>query len=287
MITRYCSLFLVLCSLFASVDAARADIVVNGKRSSSSSTASSTLHHAVAHKTNTTGTTSSSTDIIFDVFHALNGNITLATNGVFTLPQSSIPYLLEAYFELDNDSGSQQANDTWGAQWVNSSNEIIGTENQQSRWMAGETGDDWYDAVGTPAFATVDASGGSVQVKLRINDADQQIEAFVTYARIYQLPASVGVTVAGYQMKKLTGTTAAAEGGNTTVAHGLQADKIITAVLSIEFSTGENIHEEFTRIAGYQVHYQRNTTHIDVWNHTTNSQNILSKPFEVLVTYEE
>lgn len=97
----------------------------------------------------------------------------------------------------------------------------------------------------------------------------------------------LGSDAPAIKTKKLTGTTAATEGGNTSVAHGVTASKILSVILLIEFNTSQFLHVESTRIAGYQAHFQIDSVNINVYNHATNSENILSKPFRLLVIYEE
>jgi hypothetical protein len=106
------------------------------------------------------------------------------------------------------------------------------------------------------------------------------------------LETSTGYTKLGsdapaIKMKKITGTTASVQGGQTSLTHGLTASKIIAVNLMIEFNPGEYIGDAHTYIGGYQANFVLYPTTILVSNSTSNSANILSKPFKLLITYEE
>ena len=100
----------------------------------------------------------------------------------------------------------------------------------------------------------------------------------------------LGTTAQGapvIKMKKLTGTTNAAEGGANSITHGLTSTKIIGIQVMVEYSSGSYIPSNYTTSAGYQYDWNVDATNIIVANHGTNSENILSKPIKVLITYEE
>lgn len=89
------------------------------------------------------------------------------------------------------------------------------------------------------------------------------------------------------KMKKLTGTTASSQGGIANIAHGLTSSKILSVDVTIEYGTDLYIPTGYKRIAGYWACKQWGSTNISIYNHATESENILSKPFKLLVTYEE
>lgn len=89
------------------------------------------------------------------------------------------------------------------------------------------------------------------------------------------------------KMKKLTGATAATEGAFTAIAHGATDSKILAIDCLIEYQSGLYMPTENTIAAGYRTHITVQGSAIRVWNHTSDSENILSKPFVILVTYEE
>jgi hypothetical protein len=90
------------------------------------------------------------------------------------------------------------------------------------------------------------------------------------------------------RVKKITGTTAATEGGTTSVAHGLTASRIraIQVVVRTTAAPDEAIPPGFTANAGRQYDAYAGTSNVAVINHVTNSENILSAGFTALITYE-
>jgi hypothetical protein len=97
----------------------------------------------------------------------------------------------------------------------------------------------------------------------------------------------VGVSGPALRFKKLTGTTGAAEGDSVTVAHGLTSTKIINAAAQVWFAAGSAVPHGYAHDAGFEFHVAFNGTDVYIRNHPTNSENILSKAFTVLITYEE
>ena len=97
---------------------------------------------------------------------------------------------------------------------------------------------------------------------------------------------ALGTGAPSIKMKKLTGTTASTEGGSVNVAHGLTRTKILD--VSVLVDTGSfTISPAYLTIAGYLFDVLTTSTNIAVANDATNSENILSKAFTVLITYEE
>ncbi len=96
----------------------------------------------------------------------------------------------------------------------------------------------------------------------------------------------LGSTAPAVQMKKLTGTTPAAASSGVSIAHGLTASKIIAVNLIINNAGSQRIPGGYTLFPGNEVNWDYGTTFINIWTNT-NSANILSKPFTVLLTYEE
>jgi hypothetical protein len=91
------------------------------------------------------------------------------------------------------------------------------------------------------------------------------------------------------KMKKLTGTTDGAEGGITNVAHGLTQSKIISFQTLVTHSAAPDgsVPAGYTRNAGYEFNESLYDGGVSIENSATNSENILSKSFTVLITYEE
>lgn len=88
------------------------------------------------------------------------------------------------------------------------------------------------------------------------------------------------------KVKKLTGTTAATEGGVTSIAHGLDATKIIGVQVLVTMPTGVLTPSEYSFDVGKQHSFNVGALYLSVQNHPTNSENILSRPFTALITYE-
>lgn len=98
--------------------------------------------------------------------------------------------------------------------------------------------------------------------------------------------SKLGESAPAIKMKKLTGTSPAAQGGKVSVAHGLNYTKIIGVQVLIE-TAFYIIPNGYTHYSGYQFDFLVSDTYVIVDAHRTNSGNILSQPFTVLVTYEE
>jgi len=89
------------------------------------------------------------------------------------------------------------------------------------------------------------------------------------------------------QMKKLTGTTGATQGSSVLIAHGLNSAKVLSIDVLVDYGGSSFVHHSYTESAGFQFNFYMNSTHIIIVNVLGNSGSILSKPFRILVTYEE
>ncbi|NHM06729.1 hypothetical protein G4D82_05820 [Flavobacterium sp. CYK-4] len=97
----------------------------------------------------------------------------------------------------------------------------------------------------------------------------------------------MGTTAPAVKMLKFTGTTAALQGNTSVILHGLTSSKILAVNILVEYTSGSSVPPSYTASAGYEYDYFVSATGITIWNKTGNSANILSKPFRILVTYEE
>ena len=88
-------------------------------------------------------------------------------------------------------------------------------------------------------------------------------------------------------VKKLTGTTGATEGSFTNVAHGLTLAKIIGMQVLVTADNGNLIPPAFDTIAEFEYGAFLSATNAVVDLSATNSGNLLSNAFTVLLTYEE
>ncbi len=89
------------------------------------------------------------------------------------------------------------------------------------------------------------------------------------------------------KMKKLTGTTAASEGGNTTIAHGLTIGNIIGIQVLVTTTSGNRIPPVFTSVNEHEYDFFVDGDDIRVYLSGANSGSIKSKAITVLITYEE
>ncbi|WP_178083595.1 hypothetical protein [Pseudomonas sp. DY-1] len=97
----------------------------------------------------------------------------------------------------------------------------------------------------------------------------------------------LGDTAPAIKQKKLTGTTAATEGGSVSVNHGVTSSKVIRVSVLVFHSGTNAILPGWVASAGYQYDVQLTSTGVQVVLHATNSENILSKSFAVVIDYEE
>lgn len=99
--------------------------------------------------------------------------------------------------------------------------------------------------------------------------------------------SKLGESAPSIKVKKFTGITAEIQGSAVNVAHGLTSTKIIGIQALVNQIEGSGILSAHAGYPGLQFDVTFNGTNIFLMNHPTNSQNILSKPFIVLVIYEE
>jgi len=97
----------------------------------------------------------------------------------------------------------------------------------------------------------------------------------------------LGSTAPKVQMKKLTGTMAAGQGGQLFVSHGLNAAKILSVDILVEASPGNNYPPGFQYTSGFEYNYSITSTSIVIGTVSPNAANISSKPFKILITYEQ
>jgi hypothetical protein len=99
-----------------------------------------------------------------------------------------------------------------------------------------------------------------------------------------------GFTVLGagpaIKIKKITGTTASTQGGTVEVAHGLTSAKILSLTGCV-FHTETDATSPGSAFSGYYWAVSFTSTNITIANKSSESANILSKPFHILITYEE
>jgi len=96
----------------------------------------------------------------------------------------------------------------------------------------------------------------------------------------------LGSNAPAIKMLKLSGTTSNTQGFGVSIPHGLNIAKILSVTVLVEKSATNLLPPNATAI-GDEFSFQVTTSQITVTTRVANSANILSKPFRVLVTYEE
>ena len=99
--------------------------------------------------------------------------------------------------------------------------------------------------------------------------------------------STLGELGTGIKMKYITDTTAAAEGGGTTMAHGLAGAKIISVTMLVRLAVNDAIGPAYTRSPEYEYMWKFDATNIFCVLSETNSGNILNKPIACVVLYVE
>jgi hypothetical protein len=97
----------------------------------------------------------------------------------------------------------------------------------------------------------------------------------------------LGSNAPAVKMLKVTGTTAAAQGGIVGITHGLNPAKILSVDVLLTLNVSSMLPPNYTYTAGNEYEYAVGASTINIYNVTGNSGNILSKPVRVLITYEE
>lgn len=221
--------------------------------------------------------------------YAQNSIATLSDNGVMGISAtaSSVPI-----FDLIN-----QANDATGPFLLTRSNRSSAatqTNDYLGSWQSyGWDGTDWrmaarieIKAAGAPtaiqtpgrmAFSTSDGTTMTEQVVI-----DQAGKVSITDYTVF------GSGAPAIKMKKLTGTSPAAEGGTVNITHGLTASKILAVTATIQDSNWSDYRLPGDRYAADCEYYVSiNATGITVALSGTNSGYLLSRPVKIIVTYEQ
>jgi hypothetical protein len=87
--------------------------------------------------------------------------------------------------------------------------------------------------------------------------------------------------------KLLLGSTSSTQGGSTVIAHGVSATKILALRILIDSGANGRVVAEYTGNPNFQASMSFDGTNIFVTNNSSNSANILNKPFKIYITYEQ
>lgn len=197
----------------------------------------------------------------------LNPNIYLTTTGS-NLPNLSIRSTLGSVFNglsFDNENGKVYFR-------------IIGTPNATRFEITDKLSLEVFDNVtGIISNRLSILNNGKVGISTGNPQTDFEVNGF----------SKLGSDAPAIKVKKLTGTSSAFQGGAVSVAHGLTASKILNISVILDFGTNTFIPSSYNFNPGYEFDWYSDATNIIVTNKSNNSGSVLSKPFKILITYEE
>lgn len=98
---------------------------------------------------------------------------------------------------------------------------------------------------------------------------------------------NLGLAALGLKCKIVSGTSAAAEGGVTTIAHNLTPGSIVAVTALMEFSSGQKVTPAYKGAAEYEYYLTQTTANVQIELSATNSGNLLSKLFYITIWYVE
>jgi hypothetical protein len=101
--------------------------------------------------------------------------------------------------------------------------------------------------------------------------------------------SKLGSSAPAIKMVKLTGTTAATQGGFVYIPHGLISSKILAVNILVEFISGSFISANNSTSfgSGFNFDFDISAANITVVNKAADSYNITSRPMKILITYEQ
>lgn len=97
----------------------------------------------------------------------------------------------------------------------------------------------------------------------------------------------LGSDAPAIKVKELTGTTGASQGADTEFEHGLSGNKIISITAVVRHNANGGIPPDYQKYPGYQYSVVFEANHVYLQLSAANSDNILSKPVSVFITYKE
>ena len=96
----------------------------------------------------------------------------------------------------------------------------------------------------------------------------------------------LGSDAPSIKVKKLTGTTAATEGGIVTIFHGLDGSKILSISIMVNYIPTHWVGPD-TNLNGLRFTWVEGGGAVSITNIFGGSASILSKPIKILITYEQ
>jgi hypothetical protein len=199
-------------------------------------------------------------------------NPTAAQNGMMIYLTTTIGFYPAGFYYWDNTAvswvgvGTKNNWSTSGNAGINPAVQYMGTS---------DNNDVSLRANGTEAMRL--EVGGNVGIGTNNPTTKLEVNGFT----------KLGTNAPAIKTLKLTGTTNASQGVQTPVLHGISSSKILSVSVLVEYAAGAIVPANYSGSVGYEFDYFINSTSITVWTKSGNSANILSKPFRILVTYEE
>lgn len=118
---------------------------------------------------------------------------------------------------------------------------------------------------------------GDVGVKTAAPTTDFEVNGFT----------KLGSDAPAIKMKKLTGTTAGTSNSATFVMHGLNAAKILSVTVLVQSTSGNYYPPSSVNSSGAYFDFFVTASAVYVATAPSNSSNIYSRPYRILITYEE
>ncbi|WP_395076823.1 hypothetical protein [Flavobacterium sp.] len=132
------------------------------------------------------------------------------------------------------------------------------------------------DAPGLPGRRFTIQDNGNVGIGLAIPTTKLEVNGFT----------KLGTDAPAIKVMKITGTTAATEGGVMNFNHGLDSAKILSISVFVNYYLNNYVPTSYNS-TGYECNYYLLGSFLALINKPANSNAILSKPVRILITYEE
>lgn len=146
-------------------------------------------------------------------------------------------------------------------------------------WLIGSNPATMTFFVAAPNAGAADAAA-TISTPIHINGANGNVQ-LDGYTKLG------GSNAPAIRTKKVTGTTAAAEGNPTNIPHGLNGSKILGIHAKVEQGVDSGMTAGHATFPGFAYDAYWNATNVVVYIRAGNSANILNRNITVLIIYEE
>jgi hypothetical protein len=185
-------------------------------------------------------------------------------------------------------TGAVRINGASGNYGIFLGNDVVGKEPNAGRIGYGLFTPNAMDIVGGGTSSDTRrirlwAEGGTEMTGSATVVGNMQINAFTRMG-------TQGESSPAIKVKKLTGVSQANQGTVATISHGLNAAKILFVSVLLDLNAipgAQKIPPNYFSPGGYEYNFEVRSNSIWVLNRSGNSANILSKPLEILIIYEE